>query len=657
MKFRDIIRNNPYSVVLILASTLISGITFVYSKTLAVIELIVVLLIVVAALKWISATSRRKKEFLSCVEASLSENGELGKSTLSFPFPFLLADNKGYIQWFNSSFHVLIDDFGEKYSDNIKSFILQAQSFLSENVYDSFEIKTAAREYTVYPSRIEDNLVALYFVEDTQLKDIRTRFSLTRPAVLLVNIDSLEHTEEMFDNADYYTIVTDVEKIITKWLFDNKCVFRKSADGKFFALTESKNLDIMIKNNFAILDKIRTYRFNEQEIDITLSVGIGRGNMFCECEANARQALDMARGRGGDQVALKIDESYEFFGGLTSRKEKRGKIKSRIISAALNEYIEKSSSVFIMGHTYSDFDAVGAAIGVAAIARSCSKKAYVVVNRKLTLAGALIDLIEKNANNKIRFISPDKAVELFSSDSLLVITDTMRSHLVEAPKLLECADNIILIDHHRKTVDYIDSAVLAFQEPYASSACEMVTELVQYSPQGIKLAKCEAEALLAGIILDTKNFALRVGVRTFEAAAFLRDNKADTVVVKKLFAGTIEENVCVSKLISSTLFYSRYAVAVASPDDNVTRLISSRAADELLNIDGVDASFVVSSNGQTVYISARSLGLINVQLIMEEFGGGGHQSMAACQLTDSTVEAAVEKLNIVVDNYIKKNLN
>ncbi len=657
MKFRDIIRNNPYSVLLILAATLISGITFVFSKTVAVIELIVVLLIVVSALKWISASSRRKKEFLSCVEASLSENGEIGKYTVSFPFPFLLVDNKGYIQWFNSAFHSLIDDLGEKYSDNIKSFIISAQSFLSENIYDSFEIKTADREFTVYPSRIEDNLVALYFVDDTQLKDVRTRFSLTRPAVLLLNIDSLEHTEEMFDNADYYTIVADVEKIITKWLFDHKCVFRKSADGKFFALTENKNLEVMIRNNFAILDKIRTYRFNDQEIDITLSVGIGRGNMFCECEANARQALDMARGRGGDQVALKIDENYEFFGGLTSRKEKRGKIKSRIISAALNEYIEKSSSVFIMGHTYSDFDAIGAAIGVAAIARSCSKKAFIVVNRKLTLAGALIDLLENNPNNKIRFISPEKAVELFGSDSLLVITDTMRSHLVEAPKLLERAENIILIDHHRKTVDYIDNAVLSFQEPYASSASEMVTELVQYSPQGIKLAKCEAEALLAGIILDTKNFALRVGVRTFEAAAFLKDNKADTVVVKKLFAGTIDENVCVSKLISSTLFYNRYAVAVAKPEDNVTRLVSSKAADELLNIDGVDASFVVSQNEQTVYISARSLGLINVQLIMEEFGGGGHQSMAACQLTDCTVDSAVEKLNTVVNNYIKKNLN
>lgn len=657
MKFRDVLRNNPFTIALILISTLISGITFVYSKALAVAELALVLFVVIIALKWISRSSMRKKEFLRCVEASLSENGDIGKYTVSFPFPLLLVNNKGDIQWFNSAFHSLIDEFDERYSDNIYSFLPHSQEILSNSEYDSFEIKTDKKEYTVYPSRIDNDLVALYFVDDTQLKDVRTRFTLTRPAVLLINIDSLEQTEDVFDHADYYSVVSDVEKIITKWLVENKCVFRKFADGKFFALTESKNLDIMIKKNFDILDKIRNYRFKEQEIDITLSVGIGRDKMFSECEVSARQALDMARGRGGDQVALKIGENYEFFGGLTGRKEKRGKIKSRIISAALYEYIEKSSSVFVMGHTYSDFDAIGAAVGVAAIARACSKNAFVVVNRKLSLANPLIDLVANNENNKIRFISPERAVELFGDDSLLVVTDTMRSHLVEAPALLEKSKNIILIDHHRKTVDYIDSAVLAFHEPYASSACEMVTELAQYSPAGVKLAPYEAEALLSGIILDTKNFALRVGVRTFEAAAFLKDCKADTVKVKKLFAGTVEENVSVSKLIAAASFYDRYAVAVADPDDNISRLISSKTADELLNIDGVDASFVLSTNGETVFVSSRSLGLINVQLIMEEFGGGGHQSMAACQLKDCTIESAFEKLNQAVRKYIEKNLS
>lgn len=656
MKLRDIFRNNPFTIILILLATLISGITFVYAKGVAVVELAVVMAVVILALKWISKSAERKKQLLRCVEASLAENGDIGKYTVSFPFPFILVNNKGEIQWFNTAFHDIIDDFGDSYSGNIKSFIMQSHSLLNEAVGVPAEVKNDNKEYTVYSSRIEDDLVALYFVEDTLLKDIRTRFTLTRPAVLLLNIDSLEHTEELFDHADYYTIVSDVEKIITKWLVDNKCVFRKTADGRFFAMTETKNLDVMIKNNFAILDKIRTYRFKDEEIDITLSVGVGRDEMFFECESGAKQALDMARGRGGDQVAVKNGDNYEFFGGLTNRKEKRGKIKSRIISTALHEYIEKSSSVFIMGHTYSDFDAVGAAIGVAAIARSCSKNAFIVVNRKLTLAGPLIDLIEKSNNNKIRFISPEKAVDLFGNDSLLVVTDTMRSHLVEAPVLLDAAENIILIDHHRKTVDYIDKAVLAFQEPYASSACEMVTELVQYSSLGVKLSQHEAEALLAGIILDTKNFALRVGVRTFEAAAFLKDNKADTVTVKKLFAGTVDENVSVSRLISTTMFYKHYAVAVAQPDENITRLVSSKAADELLNIGGVDASFVVSENEGTVYISARSLGLVNVQLIMEEFGGGGHQSMAACQIRDTDVESAVEQLNQIMKKYIEKNL-
>lgn len=657
MKFRDILRNNPFTIALILVSTLICGITFVFSEVLAIAELVVVLFIVVFAIKWISKSALRKKEFLRSVEANLSESGESGRLTGSFPFPLLLVNNKGDIQWFNSAFHQLIDGFEDSYSDNVFSFLPVSQDILSKTEYDSFEISTSDKKYTVWLSRVEDELVAMYFVDDTILKDIRTQFTLTRPSVLLVNIDSLEHTEEAFDHADYYSVVSDVEKIITKWLVDNKCVFRKSAEGKFFALTESKNLDEMIKRNFEILDKIRNFRFNEQELDITLSVGVGREKMFSECEVSARQALDMARGRGGDQVAVKCGENYEFFGGHTSRKEKRGKIKSRIISAALYEYIEKCDTVFVMGHTYSDFDAVGAAVGIAAIARSCSKKAYVVVNRKLTLARPLIELIENSENNRIRIISPEKAEELFSENSLLVITDTMRSRLVEAPELLKRAENIILIDHHRKTVDYIDNAVLAFHEPYASSACEMVTELAQYSPSSVKLTPCEAQALLSGIILDTKNFALRVGVRTFEAAAYLKDCKADTVKVKKLFSGTVDENVSVSKLIASASFYDHYAVTVASADDNVSRLITSKTADELLNIEGVDASFVVSSNNETVFISARSLGLINVQLIMEEFGGGGHQSMAACQIPGDNVDDAVQKLHNVVKKYIEKNLS
>ena len=435
----------------------------------------------------------------------------------------------------------------------------------------------------------------------------------------------------------------DIEREITKWLVDNKAVFRKFADGKFIAVTESQNLDRMIKNKFKIIDRIRLYRYGDREVDITLSVGAGREKRFADSEISARQALDLARGRGGDQAVVKKGEVYEFFGGTTNRKEKRGKIKSRIVSAALDEYIENCSSVFVMGHAYSDFDAIGAAVGVAAIARSHGKTAYIIVNRKTTFALPLITRFER-AGEKLYFISPERAIELFSEDSVLVITDTLRSQLVEAPKILEKAKRVILIDHHRKTVDHITSSVLEFHEPYASSACEMVTELVQYSPSKVKLTSLEAESLLAGIILDTKNYTMRVGVRTFEAAAYLKDCKADTVAVKKLFSASAQENISVKNLIADAHFVKNFAICISDNSDEVTRLVASKAADELLNIEGVDASFVITAQDDKINISSRSLGRINVQLIMEHFGGGGHQSMAACQLSDVSLCQAGDML-------------
>ena len=654
MNFRDILKNNPFTVAIILLATLISGITFIFSKPLAMVELLIVIFFSVLSLKWIRHESARKKEMLRSFESFLRNSGDVGDSITAFPFPFLLIDNNGAVEWFNSRFHEILDDAQMKNGDLISAVIPDCNKIIASNDFSVFEIKTATKEYTVYPARIDENLISLYFTEDTKLKQIRQEYNISRPVVILINIDSLDQTEDVLAHADYYSVVSDIEKEITKWLVDNNCIFRKFADGKFLALTESHCFDRMVKDKFSILDKVRLYRFGETEVDITLSVGVGKESTFDLCEVSARQALDLARGRGGDQAVVKIGEKYDFFGGTTGRKEKRGKIKSRIVSSALNEYIEKSSSVFVMGHAFSDFDAIGAAVGICSIARACSKRAYVVVNKKTTLAMPLINRLEREFG-KLSFISPERAQDLFEENSLLVITDTMRSYLVEAPELLEKAKSIVLVDHHRKTVDHIDSADLEFHEPYASSACEMVTELIQYSPAKVRLTAFEAEALLAGIILDTKNYTLRVGVRTFEAAAYLKDCKADTVAVKKYFSGSVEDNINVSRLISNASFYNRYAVAVADEDTVVSRIITSKAADELLNIAGVDASFVVYCNNETVYISARSLGKVNVQLIMEKFGGGGHQSMAACQLAGTDVESAVKQLNGAVDEYFNEN--
>ncbi len=646
MNYKDILKNNPFTVAMILLATLLSSITFIFSPIVAIFELIVIITVSVFALKWLSKVSLRKKMLLNNFEEHLKANGEIGETVTAFPLPFAIVINNGTIEWFNQAFRSVInDDIG---CTDIYELINDADRFLKNNDFSEFELQISAKNYTVFPSKMNEETFILVFVDDSELKDIRNEYNLTRPVVLIINIDSLEQTEESLDNAAYYTVVSAVESEITSWLSKNKCLFRRTAEGKFFALTESSNLDSLIKDKFSILDKIREYTYNDNEMDITLSIGVGKEKYLPDCEISAKYALDLARGRGGDQAAVKTGDSYEFFGGLTGRKEKRGKIKSRNVSSSLFDYIENSSDVFICGHSYSDYDAIGAAVGIAAIVHSCTKKAYIVVDKKTTLANPMIEMIEK-ANSELSFISPESAKKIFCENSLLVITDTMRSQLVEATELLKISHKTVLIDHHRKTPDYINDNILEFHEPYASSACEMVTELIQYSPSKTKLSPCEAEALLAGIILDTKNFTLRVGSRTFEAAAYLKDCKADTVKVKKLFTSSAQDNILIAKLISNTSFYDNYAIAISDNDENISRLVTSKTADELLNISGVDASFVISIVNDNFYISARSLGKINVQLIMEKFGGGGHQSMAACQIKDSNIDYILNE----IQNYMK----
>ena len=653
MKFKDFMRIHPFTVIFVCIATVLCGVTFTYSRTAGFIELAVVLCAVVIAMLWFSDSVERKKEYLRKIENALSQGGESYSRLAAFPFPAALAESDGSIAWCNAAFDDVTADFPQAACSAISEYI-GAGFDLSKETAQPFEVSGASRYYTVFPSRLDDGAYVFYFVDDTALKLVRREFQLTRPAVLLINVDSLEQTEDTLSHADYYSVVSDIDRLITEWLAANNCVFRKYTDGKFIAVTESRYLDEMTARNFNLLDAVRSYRHPNADVDITLSVGVGREESFAQCEAGARQALDMARGRGGDQVAVKVDDNYEFFGGITSRKEKRGKVKSRLVAATLNDYIEAASSVYIMGHAYSDFDCLGAAVGVAAIVRACGKPVHIVINRKTSLALPLVKMLE-SGGVQIGFLTPERAADIADPDALVVVTDTMRTGLVEAPALLDRGLTTVVIDHHRKTVDHIENPALLFHEPYASSACEMVTELVQYSPSKPKLTQIEAQALLSGILLDTKDFSLRVGVRTFEAAAFLQNRKADTVAVKKLFAGTIEENVSIGKIVAAAKFYKNYCIAVAEEHSPEMRLICSKAADELLNIENMDASFVIYENNGAVNISARSFGKVNVQLIMERLGGGGHQSMAACQLTDVTPAEATEKLRAAIGGYLEKN--
>jgi c-di-AMP phosphodiesterase-like protein len=360
----------------------------------------------------------------------------------------------------------------------------------------------------------------------------------------------------------------------------------------------------------------------------------------------------MALGRGGDQAVLKTENGFRFFGGVSKGVEKKSRSKTRIIANTLQDLIKDSERIYIMGHRFGDLDSVGSASGLAGAIRLMGKEAYVAVDKKRNLATQLISMIDSNTDNSL-YISPSEAADSISDNDLLIIVDTHNKDFIESPLLYERSRQTVIIDHHRKTVNFIDDAVIFHHEPYASSASEMVTELIQYFKIDDEALKaCFAEALLAGITLDTKNFVMRTGVRTFEAAAFLRKMGADTVVVKSLFSNSIETYQRKTKIVSSAQIHNRCAIASTEIKSDDIRLICPQAADELLGITNVDASFVLFRTGDTINISARSLGALNVQVIMEALGGGGHQTMAAAQLDNVSMNEAVNMLHTAIDSYL-----
>ena len=408
----------------------------------------------------------------------------------------------------------------------------------------------------------------------------------------------------------------------------------------------------MMEERFKVLDEARKITVGER-LCVTLSIGVGHGaDTLAESEVFAKQALDMSLGRGGDQVAVKTENGFQFFGGVSKGIEKQSKIKSRIIATAMQELISNSEQVFLMGHHFGDLDSVGSAAGLAGAIKQTGKPAFVVVDPVNNLSKPLINRLIETEGKEL-FMDVDEALMNISEDTLLIIVDTHNKDFIESRELYERARQVIVIDHHRKTVNFIDNAVIFHHEPYASSACEMVSELIQYFPNPNKLSSAYAEALLSGIMLDTKNFIMKTGVRTFEAAAFLRKMGADTVAVKSLFSNSIETYQRKAQLVASAEVYNRCAIASTDNPSADIRVVAPQSADELLNITNVDASFVIYSTNNCINISARSMGAMNVQLIMERLGGGGHQTMAATQLYDTSIADAKQSLIHAIDDYLE----
>ena len=621
---------------------------------LAVAECVAFLIVCAVAVYRALSAGNRYKRFLIKTSKKLDFTDE--KVLSNFPFPVAVCNESGSIIWRSQRFMNEISPDKIAQTDTLEMFT-NGLGVEELTEHGSACVKIGERYYTVYAVTYQSGgskMCAFYYLDNTDLKKIELEYYNSRPYALVVEMDNLDGSRNDLRDSEIAEIKSQVEAALDHWAESYNSFVKKISEDRYLIITEHKNITRMTDDRFSVLQTVRSYEYKGKKVGATLSIGVSGGKDVQSCEKSARKALEMALGRGGDQVAIKTKDGYEYIGGVSKSAEKRNKVKSRIVGSALSELIKSSSNVIIMGHSFTDLDAVGAAVGLACACQSFGIPVYIATDRKKTLALSLIKKLDDEGVGEL-IIGQDKALDIIDKKSLLIVVDTHIESFVEFPKLYEKSETKVIIDHHRRAVTDVENAIIFHHDPGASSSCEMVTELLQYMEPEVNITKTVAEALLAGIMLDTKDFVVGSGVRTFEAAAFLKDKNADMISVKKLFANSLEVNKLRTKVICSAENYMGCAVSAADFDSPDIRIISAQAADELLNVSGIKASFVMYDGGGSVNISARSLGEINVQIIMEALGGGGHQTMAACQLKGYDLKKAKEALCAEISRFFENN--
>ena len=626
---------------------------------LAAIEAGVILLLVIIS---IFAKRRKEKQLAAYIESITYETENAKNNTLmNFPLPiavFRLADS--VIVWGNDMFFDMCGEHGTRMDASIARMVPQFSGkwLLEGKTQYPTLLELSGRKYQLHGNIIRSDkgddqnafMGITYWVDVTDYDKIRQEYEHTRPVAGIVIIDNLEEMIRNQPDRVKNDIRDAVEDKLKEWCDGFHGILRRYDRDRYLVMMERQDMERLRQEKFKITDEIHQVE-SPTGIGASISIGLGiDGENFGEVLQFADMASELALSRGGDQTVIKNSMSFEFYGGRGYEVEKRTKVKSRVMSNALAELVKDSSRVLVMGHRFADLDSVGAAVGVCCFARQFGVKSNIVIDMHHNAAQSLIESVRKAPEYRDAFISPQEAMAKADSHTLLVVVDTNRPEQVEDRDLLLSCIRVAVIDHHRVAATYIQNVALGFVEPYASSTCELVTELLQELREPAGILRCEAEALLAGIVLDTKSFTIRTGERTFDAAARLRRTGADTAEVKKLLQTDMEDAIAKYKIMQSAQLYRK--VAVAAPKEPQTRVVAAQAADELLNISGVDASIVVArdSKGKT-FASARSIGELNVQLIMERLGGGGNRSAAAAQFDDCDVKEAVKRVYAAIDEY------
>ena len=625
-----------------------TAVMFFYNKIIFIISLISLCLI--AALFWFLYKGAQRyinSRLIKSVDM-MSQSQSSALDGLLCPVALVSWDNR--VVWANKAFGSSIMNRQDVLGRDVQSFIgkdafeklLNGKSLdiaLNDKIFNCF----------LMPKK---ELKVVYFIDQTALKKTATEYKFSRPVAAVLEIDALDDMLKDEKDSKRVQVRGAVQDIIEKWFHGANGIIHTLSNTRFLLLFEERYLKRFEEEKFAILETIRNYEIDGNKY-LTVSIGVGHGcKNLSDCESLARKALDMALSRGGDQVAVKSpQEEYKFYGGVKAVTEKGSRVRTRVTGKALKEIIENSSNVLLMGHRFSDLDSLGAAYGMSGIAERLGTTPKIVINREQTMAKSLLKYLTE-ADKRNLFVNEKQALELIEEDTLLIVLDTHRPTFLESESVYKNVLKTVVIDHHRKATDFIDNALLFYNETTTSSTCEIVTELWQYMGIG-NIDSVTAEALMSGIMLDTKNFVLGTGVRTYEAAAYLRKCLAQPVTVKKLFSDSMDVYKNKYEVISSARSFKECAIAVNINDNEFTRIASAQAADELLGVNDVKATFVLFKNNDKINVSARSYGEFNVQLIMESLGGGGHKTMAACTLDTNDFENANELVQNAINEYLK----
>lgn len=612
------------------------------------------------------SNQKRRQGVLQYIDSVTGSVDTASKSTLiNSPLPTLVfRPDTGEIIWSNESFLQLAGVrehlFEMRLSEAVPDF--QVQWLLSGKQESPERVELNNHRFRVYGSLVRSrnrtgvqSLVATtYWVETTEADHLREVYEASRPVAAILMLDNYEDLMKACEDTQRSAVLAQIDEKLQTWANAGQGILLKTDRNHYLFLFEEQYFQHFVDEKFSILDTVRAIRVAEN-IHPTLSIGIGKDSpSIPELYKNAKLSLEMALSRGGDQAVVRNQVDFAFYGGRTKATEKRTKVKSRVMANAFRELIADAGEVYIMGHSFADMDAVGAAAGICCAARKRGKQARIVIDREHTAAETLVARLDALPEYSGVFLTPAEAFLQMRADTLLVVVDTNRPDMVENPQLLESCNRVAVIDHHRRAATYIENAAFNFHEPYASSASELVTELLQYLVEPTDLLREEAGALLAGIVLDTKHFTQRTGGRTFEAAAFLRRSGADTAEVQRLFQGDLKDMVTKYDIIRRAEMYrSNIAVSVVE-EPGVDRVAAAQAADDLLTLKGVQASFVVYAAEGAVLMSARSLGEINVQVILEALGGGGNSTTAGARIEDTDPESVRQQLIGVLDAYFEK---